>query len=196
MAAIVRRDNTVSDSPPALTVHVGTDTLEERLQKMSESRTVATSLGPPSGVGDRDEPSEKALGRLSEEGFEQDSFMTVPKPAIQVFYYTDASEVEELLDGSGVSGSLLRGVSYTFISIPSSSQEDEVGDGEETHSDTDQAADQPEPSGTTSAPPRQLSNSRRAALRKILTKNCPIKIPLGHTVIALREGQMHTAYHC
>ena len=110
---------------------------------------------------------------------------------VHELYSTDTSEFEDLLDGSGVNGPTLQGVGNTFITVPLSSQGDEVVEKGECFRDNDLLTDQPGTSGATSAP-RQLSITGRAALRKCFTENNLNKMPVSQPVIALSEDQMHT----
>ena len=127
-----------------------------------------------------------------EEEEEQDDREVVSRPTIQDLYSTDASEVDDLPDGSGVSGPVLRGVSSGFFTVPSSLQEEEEEIDQAPNASADPLMDSPGPTTSTPTQPRQLSISGRAALRKCFTENRPIKLPTGHPVVAFSEGQIHT----
>ena len=96
-----------------------------------------------------------------------------------------------MLDWSGVSGPGLRGISAAHFSVPSSSQDDGEENEEIETFPTTPAVGPTGSGGSTPAPPRQLSVSGRAALRKCFTETQPVKLPLGHPVVAFSENQVH-----
>ena len=146
---------------------------------------------PPSTEG-QIKTNGKNLDSSGEEEEEQDDREVVSRPTIQDLYSTDASEVDDLPDGSGVSGPVLRGVSSGFFTVPSSLQEEEEEIDQAPNASADPLMDSPGPTTSTPTQPRQLSISGRAALRKCFTENRPIKLPTGHPVVAFSEGQIHT----
>ena len=188
VADIAQRDSTVADPTLDPTSLIENSTTNDSVQKESESCTIeVTPRRPPSTEG-QIETDGQILDSSGEEEEEQDDRKVVSKPTVQDLYSTDASEVEELLDGSRVSGPLLRGVSSGFFTVPSSSQEEEEEIDQAPNASADPIMDSPGPSTSTPTHPRQLSISGRVALRKCFTENHPIKLPIGHPVVAFGEG--------
>ena len=165
VVAIAQRDSTVADPTLDPTSLVETSTTNDEVHKLSESCTIeVTPRRPPSTEG-QIKTDGKILDSSVEEEEEQDDSKVVSKPTVQDLYSTDASVVEEFLDGSGVSGPVLRGVSSGFFTVPSSFQEEEEEIDQTPNASADPKKDSPGP--ITSAPthPRQLSISGRAAQR-------------------------------
>ena len=178
LATIVQGDNMSSESPPDRAVHPEQGTAAGVSQKESESDPVEINL--PLTSNTRGETNSEEEDQIGASGH-----------VVQNLYATDTSEFEDLLDGSGVSGRTLQGVGNTFISIPSSSQGDEIEEKGERSGDNDLLDTQHSTSGAT-ATPRQLSITGQAALRKCFTENNLINSPVSQPFIALSEGQMHT----
>ena len=123
LAAIVQRDSTVFNSSPDPIVPSGSGVTGDKPEKESEScLNTITPVQPPS-IENKDKITQEHLCSSSEDDTEQQDTLYPCRPALQDLYSTDASENEELLDGSGVSGPVLRGVSAAHISVPSASQE-------------------------------------------------------------------------
>ena len=192
LAAIVQRDNTVSSRPPNLIVTRGSGSIGDKPEKESECCPNTNTPAQPLNIENQDKTVEEILDSSGEDDTEQRCTLHPSRPVLQDLYSTDASEVEELLDGSGVSGTVLWGISASHFNVSSSSQED--GD------DNDGATDFPttpvegtaDPNTPTSAPPRQLSVSGRAAIRKCFIETQPIQKLLEQPVVAFCENQVHT----
>ena len=167
-----------SESPPDCTVQAEPEPVAGLAQKESESDPV--EINPPLTTNT---PGETNLG--------EEDLVGASGHVVHDLYASDTSEFEDLLDGSGVSGPTLQGVGNTFITIPSSSQGDEIEVKGERFSDNDLLDKQPCTRGAI-ATPRQLSITGRAALRKCFTENNLTNFPVSQPVIALSEGQMHT----
>ena len=178
VATFVQRDNMSSESPPGCAVQAESETAAGLPQKESESDHV--EINPP-----------LTSNTPGETNLEEEDQIRASGHVVHDMYATDTSEFEDLLDGSGVSGPTLQGVGNTFITIPSSSQGDEIEEKGERSSDNDLLDKQPSTSGAF-ATPRQLSITGRAALRKCFTENNLISFPVSQPVIALSEEQMHT----
>ena len=178
VATFVQRDNMSSESPPDCAVQAEPETAAGVPQKESESDPVEINLPLTSNT-------------LRETNSEEEDQIGASGHVVQDLYTTDTSEFEDLLDGSRVSSPTLQGVGNTFITIPSSSQGEEIEEKGERSGDNDLLDTQPSTSGAT-ATPRQLSITGRAALRKCFTENNLINFPVSQLFIALSEGQMHT----
>ena len=192
VAAIAQRDSTVADPKLDPTSLVEAPAANDSVHKESESCTIEVAPRRPPSTEGQIKTDGKNLDSSGEEEEEQDDRKVVPRPTIQDLYSTDASEVEDLLDGSGVSGPVLRGVSSSFFTVLSSSQEEDEEIYQAPNTSADLIMDSAGPTTSTSTQPRQLSISGRAALRKCFTENRPIKLPISHPVVAFSEGQIHT----
>ena len=178
VATIVQRDNESSESLPNSVAQIETEPNNSLSQKESVSDLM--QISPPLIT---DAVEETNLGG--------EDLKDTPGHVVQDSYSTDTSEFGELLDGSGVSGPTLQGANNNFVKVPSPSSGDDAG-AKGGNSSSDDLLDEPPSTSKATAPPRQLSITGRAALRKCFTENKPINIPVSQPVIALNEGQMHT----
>ena len=122
---------------------------------------------------------------------EQDDASAVSIPVVSrlidpTLYFTDTSEIEDLMDSSGVGGPVTPQVKGTSALVKVPRQR-----GEST-SEGETSNGRPGPSGQQSTAPRQFSASGRSLLRKHFVEKDPIVLPRNHPVIALTEGQIHT----
>ena len=192
VAAIAQRDSTVADPTLDHTPLVETPAANDKAHKESESSTIEVAPKRPPNIEGQDKTDGRNLDSSGDEEEGKDGRKTASRPTIQDLFSTDASEFEDLLDGSGVSGPVLRGAGSGFFTVPSSSQEEEEEIDLTANISADPIMDLPGPTTSTPTQPRQLSVSGRAALRKCFTENRPIKLPIGHPVVAFSEGQIHT----
>ena len=101
-------------------------------------------------------------------------------------YFTDTTDVEDLLDSSGVGGPVTPQAKSTptLIKVPRPRTDSTSCD--------ESNEDLPGTSQGREHPPRQLSASGRTLLRKHFASKDPIVLPRSKPVIALTEGQIHT----
>ena len=99
-------------------------------------------------------------------------------------YYTDTSEIEDLMDSSGVRGLVTpkAKVTSTFVKV--------LSQGTESSSEDESSHDQVGTSNAQHVTPRQFSASGRTLLRKV--EKDPIARPRNQSVLALTEEQVHT----
>ena len=166
VAAIAQRDSTVADPTLDPTSLVEAPAANDSVHNESESCTIEVAPRRRPSTEGQIKTDGKNLDSSGEEEEEQDDRKVVSRPTIQDLYSTDASEVEDLLDGSGGSGPVLRGVSSGFFTVPSFSQEEEEEIDQAPNTSADPIMDSPGPTTSTPTKPRQLSISGRATLRK------------------------------
>ena len=101
-------------------------------------------------------------------------------------YFTDTSEVEDLIDSSGVGGPVFspNKKTPTIGHVPAQN--------EETNSANEFSQGSQGPSQEQTPGSRRLSASGRVLLRKFFIEIDPIELPRGHPTIALTEGQIRT----
>ena len=101
--------------------------------------------------------------------------------------YADTSDVEELMDSSGVDA--FPPVTTTMAWDPAAFPEFEGKFQNETgHSDTEQAQYRARVANAD----RQLTVKGRSVIRKCLTETAHVQLPAGHTTVAFNEDQVHT----
>ena len=101
--------------------------------------------------------------------------------------YADSSDVEDLLDSSGVDAFPPIATTMAWDSAASPEFENEVR-GESGHSDTEQEQYRTEVASTE----RQLTVKGRSVIRKYFTAATLVQLPAGHTTVAFNEDQVHT----
>ena len=101
--------------------------------------------------------------------------------------YADTSDVEELMDSSGVDAfpPVTTSMAWDPPAFPEFEGEfrDETG-----HSDTEQEQYRARVANAD----RQLTVRGRSVIRKYFTETAPVQLPAGHTTVAFNEDQVHT----
>ena len=152
------------------------------------SKSEKTAIKPKVGLSSEQRDRKKQTTRAPEDA-EELSVITIPatKDLIDpAEYFTDTSEVEEVMNSSGLGGPVVsQGKDGSlFVKVPIQS-EDILSGGESPN-------ESPGSRQGHSQEPRRLSASGHTLLRKYFTEKDPIVLPRGHPTIALTEGQMHT----
>ena len=161
---------------------------EAQRSKASESDelTIVSRTNP--AAGPRNDEGRSTNPRVDDDGLR---FMTMVCPSNQRAldpskYFTDTSEVEELMVSSGVGGPVTPQTKSTptFVKVPRQRAESTSG--------KEPCGELPGTSQERPQVPRLLSASGRSLLRKQFVSKDPIIIPWNQPVISLTEGQMHT----
>ena len=101
--------------------------------------------------------------------------------------YADTSDVEELLDSSGVDAfpPITSTMAWDSSAFPEFEGEIRYQTG---HSDTEQE----QYSAKVASSDRQLTVKGRSVIRKYLAAATPVQLPAGHATVAFNEDQVHT----
>ena len=139
--------------------------------KTSESERLAIS--PKKDLPTQQRPTGKKATRRH---LDNDDVSVISIPAVKrsvdpSSYFTDTSEVEDLMESSGVGGHVTPQAKSTptFSEVPMQRRDSKRGD--------DSCNEQPGPSQEQPQMPRQLSASSRTLLRKHFIEKDPIFIP-------------------
>ena len=108
---------------------------------------------------------------------------------VKNYFETDASEVKDLYDSTGIDGLLDRPTSSIVDLNPNSS-----GEGEEPEQ-RNAVSKEGEPDIQSSCPkfPKQMSANGRALLRKHFSTTNPVELPRRHTTVAYSEPQIQSS---
>ena len=101
--------------------------------------------------------------------------------------YADTSDVDDLLDSSGVDNFPPVTSTMAWDSTAFPEFEGEFRD-ESGHSDTEQEQYHAKVASTD----RQLAFKGRSVIRKYFTAATPVQLPAGHSTVAFNEDQIHT----
>ena len=167
----------ISFLPPTTSVIID-NTPEPTAEKASESEPIPHVATGPADKESPEVETERAIDIASEAGF------SVTKAD---YFQTDTSDVEELLDSSGVE--TVKDSPFLIT------METQSATGSETRKETEQlpSAGLPDVSSPKLfSPTRPLSASARTLINQHFSETNPSILPVGHATVAFNQGQVHS----